>query len=184
MNHLIIALGNPGDQYKNTRHNAGWIAIDLAYPQLEWARNNYAVAGVAKLNNLIFAKPATMMNLSGETVGYFVNKENILPENIIVVYDDIDLPLGKIKISFDRGSGGHNGIKSIEEHLGSREFVRIRIGISKILDDGTFVKPNVMGNFETQELGALASLAPTIKSAIESIITDGREAAMGKFNAS
>lgn len=182
MNYLIVALGNPGDKYAKTRHNAGWISIDFAYPELEFGRNSYANAGVAKLGDIIFAKPATFMNESGFTVKYFMDKESILPENIIVVYDDIDLPLGKIKISYDRGSGGHNGIKSIEEHVGGRNFTRIRIGISKILENGEIVKPNVLGNFESEELEILQKLSPKIKEAIEIIIKDGREAAMGKFN--
>lgn len=182
MNHLVVALGNPGDNYAKTRHNAGWLAIDFAYPELSWGRNSYANAGVAKLDNIIFAKPATFMNLSGETVKYFIDKEDIIPENIIVVYDDIDLPLGKIKISFDRGSGGHNGIKSIEEQVGGRNFIRIRIGISKIIESGELVKPNVLGNFEASEQGALAALAPRIREAIQTIISEGREAAMTKFN--
>lgn len=190
MNYLVVALGNPGDNYKHTRHNAGWLAVDLAYPELEWSKNSYANARVAsyKLEGMSYklAKPSTFMNLSGETVKYFIDKEDVVPENIIVVYDDIDLPLGKIKISFDRGSGGHNGIKSIEEHVGGRNFVRIRIGISKLIetaDAGAVLsKPNVLGNFEESELSALASLAPKIKEAIEKIIKEGKESAMRSYN--
>ena len=87
-----------------------------------------------------------------------------------------------MKISFDRGSGGHNGIKSIEAHLGSREFIRIRIGISKLLENGELVKPNVLGNFEKSEQEALASLAPRLKLALATIIKEGKEIAMTEFN--
>ena len=187
MNHyLIVALGNPGEKYEHTRHNAGWILADLAFPNLEYARNSYAQAGVAKTaissQEIQIVKPATFMNESGVSVEYFIKKENILPEHVVVIYDDIDLPIGKMKISFDRGSGGHNGIKSIEAHLGSREFIRIRIGISKLLENGELVKPNVLGNFEKSEQEALASLAPRLKLALATIIKEGKEIAMTEFN--
>ncbi len=186
-NYLVVALGNPGEKYEQTRHNAGWILADLAFPGLEFSRNSYANAGVAKTSisnhDVQVVKPATFMNESGVSVEYFIKKENILPEHIIVMYDDIDLPIGKMKISFDRGSGGHNGIKSIEAHLVSREFIRIRIGISKVLESGELVKPNVLGNFESTELETLKTLAPKVTSAIETIISEGKEAAMTKFNA-
>ncbi len=183
MNYLIVGLGNPGTEYEKTRHNAGWIVIDDMYPELEWARNTYAVAGVAKLNDVTFVKPTTFMNLSGESVQYFIDKEDFTADQTIVIYDDIDLPLGKFKISFDRGSGGHNGIKSIETHLGSRQFIRIRIGISKTLEDGTFVKPNVLGKFEPAELEVLKVVSQKVKEGIEMILKEGKEKAMSVYNA-
>ena len=122
------------------------------------------------------------MNNSGESVEYFIKKKDILPEHVIVIYDDIDLVLGKFKISFDRGSGGHNGIKSIEARLGSREFIRIRIGISKVLEDGEFVKPNVLGHFEQSEMEALQKVSQTIKLALEIILESGKEKAMSLYN--
>ncbi len=182
MKYLIVGLGNPGTEYEKTRHNAGWIVIDHAFPNLEWGRDSYANAGTATEGDFLFVKPATFMNLSGETVQYFVDKKDYLPENIIVIYDDIDLALGKIKISFDRGSGGHNGIKSIETCLGSREFIRIRIGISKLLETGEFIKPNVLGKFESSELETLVEVSKQIKLALETIVGDGKEKAMTEFN--
>lgn len=182
MEYLVVGLGNPGEKFETTRHNAGWLALDFAYPDLSWGRDSYADAGTAVRDGIVFAKPATFMNLSGETVGYFVAKKGVLPENVIVLYDDLDLPIGRMKISFDRGSGGHNGIRSIESHLGSRQFVRIRIGISKTLPDGSLSKPNVLGNFEPDELKALEDLAPKIRSAIRTVAEQGREKAMTEFN--
>lgn len=185
-NYLVVALGNPGEKYELTRHNAGWILADLAFPDLEFSRNSYANAGGAKTSisnqEVQIVKPATFMNESGVSVEYFIKKESISPEHIIVIYDDIDLPIGKMKISFDRGSGGHNGIKSIEAHLGSREFIRIRIGISKLLENGELSKPNVLGNFEASELEILKTLAPKVKLVIETIIVQGKEMAMTEFN--
>lgn len=182
MNYLVVGLGNPGKEYEKTRHNAGRLVIDLAYPDLQWERDSYAQAGIAKDEELFFAKPATFMNLSGESVRYLVDKKEIPAEHVIVIYDDIDLPLGKIKISFDRGSGGHNGIKSIHDHLGTQEFIRIRIGISKVIESGELVKPNVLGKFEPEELTILEAVAKKVKLAVHTIVNDGKELAMTEFN--
>jgi PTH1 family peptidyl-tRNA hydrolase len=182
MNYLVVGLGNPGKEYQKTRHNAGWIVIDFAYPDLSWEQDNYAVADIAKNEDIAFVKPRTFMNLSGESVGYITNKKDIAAEHCIVIYDDIDLPLGKLKISYDRGSGGHNGIKSIQDHLGTAEFIRIRIGISKVLESGELVKPNVLGKFEPEELEILEAVAKRVKLAIHTIIKDGKELAMTEFN--
>lgn len=182
----IIALGNPGTNYSKTRHNAGWIITDNAFPDLDWHENKYAFAALATAeienNTFQIAKPLTFMNESGKTADYLISKEGVLPENLIVVYDDLDLALGKFKISFDRGSGGHNGIKSIEEHLGSREFIRIRIGISRILENGELVKPAVLGHFEPSELETLQETSTVIRKVIETILSEGKEKAMTKFN--
>lgn len=182
MNYLVVGLGNPGKEYQKTRHNAGWIVIDFAYPNLSWEQDNYAVADIAKNEDITFVKPTTFMNLSGESVGYITKKKDIAAEHCIVIYDDIDLPLGKLKISYDRGSGGHNGIKSIQDHLGTAEFIRIRIGISKVLDSEELVKPNVLGKFEPEELEILESVAANVKLAVSTIIKDGKEFAMTEFN--
>lgn len=182
MNYLLVGLGNPGIEYEKTRHNAGWLVMDAMYPGLSYGRDSYANAGTAKEGDLLLVKPATFMNLSGETVQYFVDKKEYLPEQVIVIYDDIDLPLGKFKISFDRGSGGHNGIKSIEMSLGSREFIRIRIGISKIIESGELVKPNVLGKFESGELEQLEVVAKKVKEAVTVLFAEGKEKAMSLFN--
>lgn len=184
MNYLVVGLGNPGEKFKNTRHNAGWLVIDFAYPDLNWEKDNYASADIARQDDVIFAKPTTFMNLSGESVGCLTKKRDIPAERCIVIYDDIDLPLGKIKISFDRGSGGHNGIKSIQDHLGTAEFIRIRIGISKVLESGEYMKPNVLGKFEPEELEILESVAKRVKLVLQTIIKDGKEFAMTEFNSS
>lgn len=182
MNYLILALGNPGEKYALTRHNAGWLVLDALFPTCDMQENSYACAFVGKVEDFIIAKPLTFMNESGKTADYFVKKHNIKPEHIIVLYDDIDLPLGKMKISFDRGSGGHNGIKSLETYLGSREFIRIRIGISKIRESGELVKPNVLGNFEPEELEVIKQISTKIKYVIVTIMKDGKEYAMTEFN--
>lgn len=184
--YAIIALGNPGNQYAKTRHNAGWIAVDNAFSDLDWHENKYAFSeiGTAEIGNNTFqiAKPTTFMNESGKAADYFTSKEGIEAEKLIVLYDDLDLPIGKFKISFDRGNGGHNGIKSIEEHLGSREFIRIRVGISKVIESGELVKPNVLGNFDMAELRILKETSYVIYKAIGTILTEGKEKAMTIYN--
>ena len=182
MNYMIIALGNPGTFYEKTRHNAGWMVMDKIFPQASWDHNHYAEALVATEDQLLLVKPLTFMNLSGKSAAYFLDKKGMEPAQCIVLYDDIDLPLGKMKISFDRGSGGHNGIKSMEASLGTAAFIRIRIGISKILESGELVKPNVLGKFEAQELKVLETVAQRIKLAIMTILKDGKEFAMTEFN--
>jgi PTH1 family peptidyl-tRNA hydrolase len=186
MKYLIVGLGNPGKEYEKTRHNAGWVILDQAFPELEWERDSYGIAGKATFSfgdsQILFVKPVTLMNNSGESVEYFVSKKGFLSENTIVVYDDIDLPLGTMKISFDRGSGGHNGIKSIEEHLGSREFIRIRVGISKVLENGELVKPNVLGKFEESEIEVLEGVSKKVKDALSLLVKEGKEKAMTMFN--
>lgn len=182
MRYLVVGLGNPGKEYEKTRHNVGWLVLDAAYPGLAWSRNSYANAGIAKDGDLVLLKPATFMNESGFSVDYFIKKEGFLAEHCIVVYDDIDLPLGKIKLSFDRGSGGHNGIKSIESYLGSREFIRIRIGISKLLENGELAKPNVLGNFESGELEIVQDLSEKVRNIIEVLQTKGKDKAMSIYS--
>lgn len=187
MNYLIVGLGNPGEKYKQTRHNVGWILIDSMFPTVSWKKNSYANALVATAEisdglTMQLVKPLTFMNESGDSVEYFIKKEEILPEHIIVIYDDIDLRIGKIKISFDRGSGGHNGIKSIESHVGSREFIRVRVGISKMLESGELIKPNVLGNFESDETEVLGAVAKKVASALGVIAREGKEKAMTEFN--
>lgn len=184
--YLLVGLGNPGIKYTLTRHNVGWIVLDNLFPDTDWRENKYAKCTEThdKIGNTVVhaIKPQTFMNESGISLEYFVQKEGIDPQNIIVVYDDLDLPLGKIRVSFDRGSGGHNGIKSIEEHLSSREFIRIRIGISRLLETGDLIKPNVLGHFEPSEFETIKMVSKTIESLLKTVFTEGKEKAMTKFN--
>lgn len=184
---LIVALGNPGPKYLETRHNAGWIVLDQFTRDLDWNESKYAQAAYAKdalgKTEVEYIKPLTMMNNSGVSVRYAKDKHHILNENIIVLYDDIDLPLGKIKISHNRGSGGHNGIRSIEQHIGGADFTRIRIGISRELEGGKVHKPPVLGKFNDEEMKKLNLVSKKAKEAIRLLVVEGREAAMNAINA-
>lgn len=136
MNFLIVGLGNPGEEYKNTRHSVGRILLEhfrksVDFP--DWQENKYAQAlcasGKIEKEKVDLILPETFMNKSGKSVSFLSTKNKIKPENIIVVYDDLDLPLGKFKISFNRGSGGHKGIESVARSLKTKEFARLRVGI-------------------------------------------------------
>ncbi|MBP6925940.1 MAG: aminoacyl-tRNA hydrolase [Candidatus Pacebacteria bacterium] len=183
---LIVGLGNPGEKYEKTRHNAGFIVVDQILGNVEWGFNKNGKTQYFKASIgdevIEYLKPQTFMNESGISVRYVKDKHDILEENIVVLYDDIDLPVGKLRISHDRGNGGHNGIKSIEQHLGTTNFTRIRIGISHEIPDGNIVKPNVLGVFSKDDFESIKKLVPKVKDIVEIIVKEGREKAMNKFN--
>lgn len=133
MKYLIVGLGNIGDEYANTRHNIGFIVADAFVQSLKSAFSSGRLASFAKVSlkgrTFIVIKPSTFMNLSGKAVRYWMNKENILPENILIITDDLALPLGTLRLRKKGSDGGHNGLISIIEHLGTTDFSRLRVGI-------------------------------------------------------
>ncbi len=177
---LLVGLGNPGVKYQHTRHNIGWIILEQMFPQVSWELQKYAQALFTKENiadcKYIVIKPQTFMNESGISVKWFLDEYK--DSSIFVLYDDLDLPVGTWKLSHDRGSGGHNGIKSIEKHLGTRDFFRIRIGIARELENGSIVKPNVLGNFESNEQEKILALLPEIKNMLQIYREQGKDKAM------
>lgn len=184
---LIIGLGNKGEEYKLIRHNVAWIIFDYLNKNLDWNFNKYANSELAHTTidntDVIFSKPQTFMNNSGDILPYLIKEYSFTNEDIVVVQDDIDLPLGKIKISHDRGDGGHNGIKSIMAQLNSREFVRVRVGVSILDDTGTLRKPDVLGNFSKEELDTLKKdISPLVGDILTTIISAGYDKAMTKYN--
>lgn len=183
--YTIIGLGNPGSEYKNTRHNVAWILIDKAFSDIEFEKNKYVNSLVVKENTgegILFVKPETFMNDSGSVISLLQKQYDIDLEKLVVVQDDIDLPLGTIRISYDRGSGGHNGIKSIIEHYGGKNFIRVRVGVAITDESGTLRKPDVLGNFSEKESEALTTLTPHFKKVIETIVLEGKEGAMNLYN--
>lgn len=145
---LVVGLGNPGKKYERTRHNVGWMALDLLTGKSDWKESEKAQALYYKTDvsgvDTKFLKPITFMNNSGVSVAYAHKKHPELSStDIIVVHDDKDIPLGDIRIQTDRSAAGHNGVKSIIEHLGTQNFTRVRIGIAPkegtILDTADFV---------------------------------------------
>lgn len=193
---VVTGLGNPGEDYQLTRHNAGRMAVEYfgaAHECAPWKEDKKTKATVSKgaLRRTLFALvlPDTFMNKSGSAVGKFV-KSAKAAERLIVVYDDLDLPLGTMKISYDRGSGGHKGLESITRAVKTRQFARVRIGVSPSTASGALKKPSgekevekfILGLFRPHELGELKPVFKRASAAIEMIIEEGIERAMNQFN--
>lgn len=183
----IIALGNIGDEYKHIRHNVAWIISDELIEKDNWQENKYVPGDLASTRienaDLLFVKPHTYMNKSGDVLPYLEKTYGTKLEDLIVIHDDIDLPIGAIKISYDRGDGGHNGVKSIMSATGSKEFTRIRVGVSILDDTGTLRKPDVLGDFSKEDLNIIKDiLAPRVGRMLQTIALSGREKAMTLYN--
>ncbi|KKK36666.1 peptidyl-tRNA hydrolase [Mesobacillus campisalis] len=152
---LIVGLGNPGKQYDKTRHNIGFEVIDelsarLDIPLSQAKLKGLYGAGVVKGEKVILLKPLTYMNLSGESIRAVMDYFDIELDDLVVVYDDLDLPTGKIRLRQKGSAGGHNGIKSTIAHTGSQEFNRIRVGISRP-QNGMAITDYVLGKFSKEE---------------------------------
>ncbi len=195
--YLIIGLGNPGEDYAKTRHNIGRMAVESFADSIDidaWKPDSAArsLLGQGTLGSakVVCALPETFMNKSGLAAAYLAKAKRVKAENVIVVHDDMDMPAGKIKLSFDRGSGGHNGIESIIKALKTREFVRVRIGVSPTTPGGELRKPvgedKVVKFLLTKMKDAdILTYKKTFKKtneALASIIEEGREKAMNVFN--
>lgn len=156
---IIIGLGNPGKQYEQTRHNAGFMVIDRLSSQLgipldqSKFKGLYGI-GFYKGEKVLLLKPLTYMNLSGESIRAVINYYQIELENMLVIYDDLDLPVGKIRLRQKGSAGGHNGIKSTIAQLGTQEFNRIRIGIDRP-QQGMNIPDYVLGKFREQEQASI-----------------------------
>lgn len=182
---LLVGLGNPGQKYANTRHNIGFSFIDRLIQKNALSvkdKNNYLLSMMEKGQKKIFLlKPMMYMNLSGIPTLHVASYYKIPPENIIVVYDDIALPLGKLRIRANGSAGGHNGVKSLIENLGKENFIRLRLGIgeppqNKPLED------YVLEPFSSQEIPVIEKLLSISEEAFWYIIEKGVEAAMNQFN--
>ena len=184
---IIIGLGNIGNEYDNTPHNVAWMVFDnLISDDSLWQRNKYASSMMATTSigekEVYLVKPETFMNNSGEIIPYLLKEYNIGIDDIIVIHDDIDLPLGSIRISYDRGDGGHNGVKSITQALDSKAFMRIRIGVSFVDETGNLHKPNVLNHFSKENVEKVKELSKNVAKILTLIIEKGREKAMNVYN--
>lgn len=193
---VIVGLGNPGEEYELTRHNAGRMALEFyakSAGSSAWKEDkkskSLTTGAVAGKQMLALVLPNTFMNKSGASVAKFV-KSVKAAERLIVVYDDLDLPIGKIKLSYDRGSGGHKGIESIARTLKTKKFTRIRIGVSPATPTGKLKKPQgedevvkfILARFKTVELDELKKVFKEVGLAIDAIVADGPMVAMNAFN--
>jgi PTH1 family peptidyl-tRNA hydrolase len=185
---LIVGLGNPGRVYAHSRHNAGFLCLDflaqshgIAFAKRR-AKARVGVGEVAEVN-VALAKPQTFMNLSGEAVARLLRHFGIPLSDLIVIYDDLDLPLGKLRIRERGSSGGHKGMESIIAHLKSREFPRIRVGIAP-QEGGQLLKtPDyVLSVFSGEEKAIIKEVCAKVSDAIHCILSEGIKEAMNRFN--
>ena len=185
---LIVGLGNPGREYAATRHNAGFMAADVQARRrnLVWRNDKKFSAQTAKFDGdgrrLVLCKPQTFMNVSGEAVGPLAGFYKISPAGILVMVDDADLPLGEIRLRAKGSSGGHHGLESIEEHLGTREFPRLRIGIGRVESAGRQIAGYVLGQFSDDENAVLEKVLDRVADQAECWLSSGVEMAMNRFN--
>lgn len=197
---LIVGLGNPGDQYLGTRHNLGFLIVDHFARGMGsggWNLEKKFTSEVIYINpvnqpptsNLILAKPQTSMNKSGLAVSKLTNYYKIDPKDMIVIHDDLDLLLGKIKIRLGGGAAGHHGVESIIEALGTDQFIRVRIGIGNSAGFGGEHKRTsfnaekfVVEFFEAGERSKIKSATKQVVAAIETLLTDGLEKVQNQFN--
>ncbi len=189
---LIVGLGNPGRTYARDRHNIGFRCLNY-FASLHYIRFDHrqcqARIGIGEIagSKLLLAKPRTFVNLSGKAVACLARRHDTPLNDILVVYDDLDLPLGKIRLRGSGGSGGHKGIKSIISALGSEDFPRIRIGIGRPQveekSSGEDIVVNyVLGDFSPQEEKVIKLAIVTVAEAIDCLLSQGIEMAMSKFN--
>ena len=184
---LLVFLGNPGPKYDCTRHNAGFMAGDALAKKLGVSINKLrfkALTASAEINGekVLLMKPQTFMNLSGEAVGEAVRFYKVPPEHVLVVSDEISLPLGKLRVRPKGSAGGHNGLKSIIAHLGSDAFPRIRLGVGAPPHPDYDMADWVLSVFRNQDLEDMRTAADRAGEAVISYITDGPERAMNRFN--
>ncbi len=185
--YIIAGLGNPGRQYENTRHNIGFMAIDSIakthqIPVLELKHKAQIGKGYIHGEKVILAKPLTYMNASGESLRALADYYKIDTQTeLIVIYDDISMDAGQLRIREKGSAGGHNGIKSIISHLGGDTFRRIKVGIGD-KKPGTDLTGHVLGHFNKEERAFMETSIAAAAAAAEMILTDGIAAAMNKYN--
>lgn len=201
MPYIIAGLGNPGEEYESSRHNTGRIVLDAIRKAAEIdefksdKKSNALVAkGKIGKESVTLIAPETFMNNSGKSIVYFV-KSVKAAEKLIVIYDDFNLPLGRIRISFNRSSGGHNGVESIIKGVKTEAFLRIRIGVAPAIKTGSAkgnaktphgdekIEKFILGNFKDDEMKELKKVSKKVAEAIEVLIKEGKDKAMSIYNA-
>lgn len=182
---IIVGLGNPGQEYSATRHNVGFLAVDKLADK--WGVNNWRdrynalVAEYRGTETVLLVKPQTYMNLSGRAVSALANFYKVACSDIIVIYDDLDLPVGKLRLRLKGGSGGHRGIESMLAEIGQDDFGRIRVGIGRP-PAGWETANYVLGRFTAEEAPLVNDATNQAVDAVQCIIKEGFVKAMNKFN--
>jgi len=182
---LIVGLGNPGPKYLWTRHNAGFIVLDRFASLTGIAATRKSFSGLYgegefKGNRLFLLKPQTYMNLSGRSVAEALRFHKLAPCDLIVIHDELDIPFGQIKLKADGGHGGHNGLRSLHQELGTGDYNRLRIGIGKPLHGN--MADYVLTNFGKDEMKELPRLVDGVVDALEMLIVEGMPKTMSLYN--
>lgn len=182
---FIVGLGNPGKKYKKTRHNVGFEAVEelASMWQLSWKKSKWrseTAETMAGGEKVILVKPLTYMNLSGEAVGPMLDFYKASPEDVLVVYDDLDLAPGTVRLRKKGGHGGHNGLRSLIEHLGTKEFKRLRIGIGK--PEKVSVIDYVLGTFPPEERKQMEEAVKKAAASAEAWSSKSFDEVMNEFN--
>ena len=184
---LVVGLGNPGGQYENTRHNAGFLTADelarrgrFAIQRLKFKALTAAVEISGQ--GVLMMKPTTFMNLSGEAVGEAARFYKIPPDHVLVISDDVSLPLGKLRIRTGGSAGGHNGLKSIIQHLGADQFPRVKVGVGEKPHPDYDMADWVLGKFQGEDKKVMDETVKRAADAVECYLKDGPQKAMNRFN--
>ena len=185
MNYLIAGLGNIGKEYEDTRHNVGFMTLDAWAADAGATFQTERYGDIAKISvkgrSLTLLKPSTYMNLSGNAIRYWLNKLDIAPENLLVICDDLNLPFGTLRMRKKGSDGGHNGLKNIQEQLGTTEYPRIRIGIGNNFKKGAQVD-FVIGPMTAEEKEAMPEICRKVIAGAKDFVLIGADRAMNSFN--
>ena len=184
---LVVGLGNPGEKYENTRHNVGFLTVDqladragVPVQKLKHrALTNTAEVGGARV---LLMKPVTYMNLSGEAVGEAARFYKIPPDHVLVISDDVSLPIGKLRVRRGGSAGGHNGLKSIIQHLGTDQFPRVKIGVGEKPHPDYDMADWVLSKFTGEDLKTITEAVKRAADAAACVVKDGPDKAMNRFN--
>lgn len=187
---LIVGLGNPGPEYRNTRHNAGFLLAELLSQRWEtsWRLEKKFFAEIAESRfagrRVVLCRPQTFMNISGKAVGPVSSFYKIPPEQVLVLVDDADLPLGTLRLRPEGSPGGHHGLESVEQSLGTRAYPRLKVGIARPEQSRRDIAGHVLGEFSSAEQPVWQQVLSRAAQQVECWVTDGIGVAMNRFNGS